>query len=194
MGGRLVRENRIDEAIWCFELIRAIHPEVRLVIFGEGPDRPRLERFTRLVSDSHVVRFLGYRDDLSEILPMSDVVWSMGGDRFAYPLTVLEAMAGSVPVVAVDDSAIGQMISETGAGVIVPLDDRAKRAMRTIALLEDKQRAKELGASGERTVQERFRVDEMVSAYEEVYEDALNAKGRRFSSSRTETHQQAQLA
>ena len=194
VGGQLVRENRIDEAIWCFELIRAIHPQVRLLILGEGPDRPRLERFTRLVSDSHVVRFLGDRDDIRELLPMADVVWSMGEDRFAFPLSVLEAMAAGVPVVAVDDSAIGQMILDKEAGLTVPLDDRAKRAVRTMTLLEDKQQAKAIATPGQLVVQETFGVDKMISAYDEAYEDALTAIGDQYSSKRNETREEAQSA
>ena len=61
VAGQLLRSQQVDEAIWHFELVRTLDEKVRLLIFGDGPDRHRLERFTRLTSEPEAVRFLGYR-------------------------------------------------------------------------------------------------------------------------------------
>ncbi len=61
IAGQLTRDKSLEEAIWCFELVRTLDESARLIFFGDGPDRHRLERFARLASDASAIRFLGYR-------------------------------------------------------------------------------------------------------------------------------------
>ena len=93
VAGPLVRSQCVDEAIWDFELVRTLDENVRLLIFGDGPDRHRLERFARLTSEPAAIRFLGYRADFRELLPHADLFWHTADAGEALPLTVLEAMA-----------------------------------------------------------------------------------------------------
>ncbi len=77
VAGPLVRSKRLDDTMWHFELVRVLHPQARLLIVGDGPDRTRLEQFALQVSEPDCVRFLGYRDDLSELLTHVDVYWQL---------------------------------------------------------------------------------------------------------------------
>ena len=56
--GPLERMKHIDEAIWCFELVRVLHPSARLVVVGDGLDRQRLERLALAISEPGCVRFV----------------------------------------------------------------------------------------------------------------------------------------
>jgi glycosyltransferase involved in cell wall biosynthesis len=135
-AGPLVREKQIDEAIWCYELVRVIHPKARLIVFGDGPDRARLERYAELVSEPGCVRFPGYRGDLLELLPSVDVFWQLTPSR-ATPHALLEAMAAGVPVVASDVPAHRAVITSDATGLLVPLGHRAAAGRATDRLLND---------------------------------------------------------
>jgi glycosyltransferase involved in cell wall biosynthesis len=136
LAGPLIRQKQIDEAIWCYELVRVIHPQARLIVFGGGPDRARLERYAELVSEPGCVRFPGYRGDLLELLPSVDVFWQLTPSR-ATPHALLEAMAAGVPVVASDVPAHRAVIASDATGLLVPLGHRAAAGRATDRLLND---------------------------------------------------------
>ena len=76
--------------------MRVLHPQARLVVFGDGPDRERLERFAGLVSEPACVVFCGYRADWTQLLPAVDVYWQLE-PASTTPFALLEAMACGVP-------------------------------------------------------------------------------------------------
>jgi glycosyltransferase involved in cell wall biosynthesis len=146
LAGPLVRGKQIDEAIWSFELVRVLHPQARLVVFGDGPDRARLERYAELVSDPAVVHFAGYRGDLLELLPHVDLFWQLTPSRSA-PHALLEAMAAGVPVVASDMPAHRAAIEAGATGLLAPLGGRAAVARATDRLLNDAALAARIGTA-----------------------------------------------
>jgi len=164
VAGPLTREQQIDEAIWYFELVRTLDERVRLLIFGDGPDRHRLERFSRLASDPTAIRFLGYRTDFRELLSHADLFWKTAVRGEALPMTVLEAMAAGVPVVANDESGCRTVIDDGNNGYLVPDKDRAAFARKTLQLVQDSQLAGQLGT-------DRFSVEAMTQAYVQLYRE-----------------------
>lgn len=177
VAGPLTRSQQIDEAIWHYELLRTLDERLRLVIFGDGLDRPRVERFARLTSEPHSIRFLGYRDDFRELLPHADLFWHTGVADKTLPLTVLEAMTASVPVVANCGSGsepILNMIIDDGMnGYLIANNDRAVFARQTRKLLADKKHAGEIASTALRMVGERHSVDAMMQAYADAYDKLL---------------------
>ncbi|MCG8450820.1 MAG: glycosyltransferase, partial [Pirellulales bacterium] len=169
VAGRLVREKRIEEAIWCFELVRTLNDRARLLIFGDGPERPRWERFARLASESADIRFLGYRPDYRKLLPHVDVFWHASEESRAAPISILEAMAAQIPVVATRSAACGMVVEEAQNGYLVPLEGRAARARHTLRLLEDQQLATQIGSAGARVIADNFTAEAMTDAYAALY-------------------------
>jgi len=169
VAGPLTREQQIDEAIWYFELVRTLDERLRLLIFGDGPDRHRLERFSRLASDPTAIRFLGYRSDFRELLSHADLFWQTAVRSEALPMTVLEAMAAGVPVVANDESGCRLVIDDGTNGYLVPDKDRAAFARRTLQLVQDSQLAGQLGTQAAETIADRFSVEAMTQAYARLY-------------------------
>ncbi len=143
VAGPLTRDQRIDEAIWNFELVRTLEPRVCLLIFGDGPDRHRCERFARLASDPPSIRFLGYRPDFRALLPHADLFWHTAAPSQNFPLTVLEAMAAHVPVLATEGPATTKILATPNdtdhAGTLIPNGDRAIFARHTLRVLKDPQ-------------------------------------------------------
>jgi glycosyltransferase involved in cell wall biosynthesis len=168
VAGRLERRKELDEAIWCFELVRVLHPAARLLVFGDGPDRERLERYAELVSEPGCVVFPGYRRDLLDLLPNVDVFWQL--DRASVtPHALLEAMAAGVPVVASDVSAHRAAVSSGENGFLTARRSRAEVARVTDQLLGDANLAQRVGAAAALAVQQRWSIEECVAACERLY-------------------------
>ena len=168
VAGPLTRTKRIDEAIWCFELVRTINERAVLLIFGDGPERQQLERFTRLVSEPEAVKFLGYREDIAYWLSHADVFWHPG-EESSISAAILESMAARVPVVASDLPAHRELIEHGRTGLLAPIGSRAGLARHTLRLLEDADFANEIGGAAVEEVSNRFSSAAMVGTYRDLY-------------------------
>ena len=169
VAGPLRRRKNFDEAIWCFELVRVLHESARLLVIGDGPDRARLERFARQVSEPGCVRLLGYRDDMADLLPLADVYWQLDAATTT-PLALLEAMAAGVPAVASDVPAHRAVIRPAETGCLAPPGNRAETARLTDEMLGDRPWAARLGAAGAALVAERWSLDAAIAAFGRLYD------------------------
>jgi glycosyltransferase involved in cell wall biosynthesis len=167
--GPLLAHKRVDDAIWCFELVRVLYDDACLLVIGDGSQRRRLERFARLVCAPGSVRFLGLRADVAEILPHVDVFWQRS-EWEAGPNAMLEAMAARVPVVATDIGPHARFIEHERTGFLSPVGSRADCTRLTDQLLSDPQRARRVGAAARAYVGQQYSVERMTSAYEQLYE------------------------
>jgi glycosyltransferase involved in cell wall biosynthesis len=142
--------------------------DVHLAFVGDGWIKPRVEeRAAELGADW--AHFLGTRSDVPALLPLSDVVIQPSlADTM--PLTVMEAMAIGIPVLATDVGDVPSML-EGRAGMIVPPGDRTALEAGLTELLNDPSRRAELGAAGEEIAAGRDSAT-MVRSYEDLFERA----------------------
>jgi glycosyltransferase involved in cell wall biosynthesis len=138
----LIRERRLDDPIWCFELVRVLHPTARLLVIGDGPDRLRLERFARLVCEAGTVCFAGKRLDWWEFLVHSEVIWEPPPGPLPSPV-LATALGLGIPVVADDCPVHREAVGSAAHGVLVPAGNRAKWARATDVVLSDRQERQE---------------------------------------------------
>lgn len=167
-AGSLVRTKELDEAIWCYELVRVLHPKARLVIFGDGPDRDRLERYARLVSEPGCVRFAGFRADLGDLLPHADAYWQLD-PAWRASHALLEAWAAAAPIIASDVGAHGAAITHGSTGLLVALRSRADVARATDQLLSNADFARRLGQTAAETASQTWSVEKTLAACEALY-------------------------
>jgi glycosyltransferase involved in cell wall biosynthesis len=170
--GRLWPQKRTKDLIWAADLLRVLHDEMRLLVIGDGPERPQLERFARLASDLDHIRFLGHRDDVWRILPHMDVFWN-GSAYEGQSNAVMEAMAAGVPVVASDIPGNRELVVEGETGYLVPIDGRAARARATRLILDDAELVTRMGAAAKQRMAEEFSVSRMIERNVAVYREAL---------------------
>jgi glycosyltransferase involved in cell wall biosynthesis len=165
---RLAPPKRVDLLLdaWSGTAIDAL-----LLVAGDGPDRSSLEH--RAAGLDGRVRFLGDRRDVRRLLAAADVL-VLPSDREGLPMTVLEAMAAGVPVVA---SAVGGLASfdpETIAlvppGSASALGDAVRRA------LADPGRSRRVAEVAREVVRRRYSSAGMRSAYENLYEELLGGR------------------
>ncbi|MDN4174399.1 glycosyltransferase family 4 protein [Nocardioides sp. SOB77] len=138
-----------------------------LLLAGDGPARPGLERRVADAGLADRVRLLGDRHDVDRLLAAADLLL-LASDREGLPVSVLEAMGAGVPVAA---SAVGGLTSLAGAVELVaePTVDAWAASVRR--LLEDPGRRRDLAAAAGALVEERFSPAAMTASYDAIYTD-----------------------
>jgi glycosyltransferase involved in cell wall biosynthesis len=149
-------------------------PDAYLLIVGEGGRRDDLERQARQLRIAHRVVFTGRRDDVPAVTAALDVA-VLPSYREAQGLTILEAMALSRPVVASNVGGIPEMIEDGVTGLLVPPRDPAALAAAIVRLLKEHSFADTLGRASHDLVHDRFCIELMVKAVEEIYDEGARA-------------------
>lgn len=172
--GRLWPQKRYKDLIWAAELLRVIRDDMHLVIFGDGPQRWRLERFRDQIGSRERVHFLGSRDDVARWLPQLDCYW-LGSGYEGQSNALMEAMSAGLPVVATDIPGNRDLVVHEQTGFLVNVGDRAAFAHYTNRLLNDPPLARRLGAAGRERMKSDFSVAGMIQGHDALYRSLCNA-------------------
>lgn len=143
-------------------------PDVTFLIVGRGRLREELETQARSLGVDPYIRFLGHRDDVRDLLGLFDV-FVLPSLSEGMPLSLLEAMAAGVPVVATRVGGVIDVLEDGKTGLLIPPEDIQPLAESIITLLEDRALAKEIGEVARQVVRRRFSVSRMVDDYKEIY-------------------------
>ncbi|HEX5038602.1 MAG TPA: glycosyltransferase family 4 protein, partial [Candidatus Limnocylindria bacterium] len=151
-------------------------PEARLAVVGEGSEASALADLAASLGVGDRVLFTGRRDDVSALTGDLTVA-VLPSLREAQGISILEAMARRVPVVASAVGGIPEVITSGTDGLLVPPGDAAALADAITALLTDDELRERIGAAGYRTVVERYSIDAQVRRTELVYDEELARAG-----------------
>ena len=158
-------------------LLRRDHPGVQVVIAGEGRDRPRIEAAIARHDAGDVVRLLGRRPDVPDLLAAVDVAVS-SSDFEGSPLAVIEYMAAGKAIVATRVGGVPDLIDDGLHGLLVERRDPAGLARAVSVLLGDSDLRARLGAAARRRQQREFRIETTVRRFERLYEELFAASDR----------------
>ena len=176
--GTVGRRKGMLHAVQAMPRILSAHPKTRLAVVGslshsEYVDQVRaLARQLRV--DSHVL-WLGQRDDVHELMPAMDVYLQPSLDE-PLGLSILEAMASGLPVVATRVGGIPEVIVPGETGLLVPPANGDALADATIALLDDPTRRQQYGAAGRARVLAQFAPDALVPRIEAVFQRVVHPR------------------
>jgi N-acetyl-alpha-D-glucosaminyl L-malate synthase BshA len=157
--------KRIEDAILVFAKVKEFIPS-KLVLIGDGEERPNIERLVRKLGISEDVRFLGKLEAMEEVLSVADL-FIMPSEKESFGLAALEAMACKVPVISSNTGGLGELNIHGVTGFLSDvgdIDDMVKNALYILdeAHLEGfKERALERA--------QEFNMDTIVKQYEEYY-------------------------
>ena len=173
VGGTLDASSGAKDAVWAFDMLRYESPDLHLVVFGDGPDRGKLEDLARsLGRGDDRVRFVGHVPDLAALVGQATVVWvtpRTGGGNVA-----LEAMAAARPVVGFASEDMAECVLDGETGFLLPHGDRIRLAAKTRALLDKPPLAAQLGEAGRSRVIERHAVDRAADQLTRVYREVAD--------------------
>jgi glycosyltransferase involved in cell wall biosynthesis len=149
-------------------------PDARLLLIGDGPDRPVLEALARRLGIERSVVFMGNRGDIASCLSVADVLVLASVTVECFPYAALEAMAMGKPVVSTAVGGLPEMIEDGVTGhLVAPRDPRALAGRMLEVLLRD-DRGAALGAAARRRVETRFDLGTSVRMIERELVAAAN--------------------
>lgn len=156
------------------------HPEhnrpggVKLLMVGDGPDRPEAERLAREGGVHGDVRFLGKQEPVEEILSIADLfVMPSGSETFG--LAALEAMACEVPVVSTNIGGLPELVLDGETGFLCDLGDIDAMTLACRRILTDEALHERMATASYERAAGTFALDEVVPVYEAHYERVLDA-------------------
>jgi sugar transferase (PEP-CTERM/EpsH1 system associated) len=175
---RLSPEKDFPTLLKATSLAARLVPNFRLLLVGDGPERPMLEELARDLKIADRVQFLGERNDVPDLLAQAGFFVSASLTE-GVSLTLLEAMAVGLPVLATAVGGNPEVVADGITGHLVPSADPDALAAGIVRLCRDQQRWDELGRQGRRRVEECFNIRHMLRDYETLYGQVLADKGVR---------------
>jgi glycosyltransferase involved in cell wall biosynthesis len=152
----------------AFARIRGHVPDAALVLIGDGPERTALEARAAAAGIADAVSFLGTRSDVRRLLPGLDLFVNSSRTE-GVSLTIVEAMAAGLPVVATRVGGTPEVVADGRTGLLVPPADPETMAAAAAALAADPERARRLGVAARALAEERFAFDRMLDRYVSAY-------------------------
>jgi glycosyltransferase involved in cell wall biosynthesis len=156
------------------ELVHGM-PGVKCLILGEGPMEAELKEQVRHLRLEASVKFFKINGQPAEILPAFDV-FAMPSLQEGQGLSVMEAQACGVPVVASRVGGLVEVVKDGETGILVPPRDHLALADALIKILADKELASRFGLAGREWIMNNFSVDGMVDRTLDVYQGVLKEK------------------
>ena len=145
----------------------------RFFIAGDGELRPRLEALIRELRLQDVVRLLGWRRDVADLLHAMDI-FLLTSLFEGLPRAVLQAMAAGVPVVATAVDGIPEVVEDGVSGLLVPAGCPDMAARRLLQLAGDDSLRQRCVAAGRSRVDGSFDIRNMVGELDRLYLSLLN--------------------
>lgn len=170
-AGRFVPEKGVQTLVDAFKIVVDRQPGARLVLVGDGPERPVIER--RIAASG-----LGERVEITGWLP-----WEEADRRLAtvavqavpslweepFGLVAAEAMVRGTPVVASDIGGLGEVVEQGRTGRLVPPGDPEALAAAVLTLLDDREAARGIALAGQVVARERYALGPFVERMIGIY-------------------------
>ena len=162
--------KRVQDVIGIFEKVRKQIP-VKLIMIGDGPERPMAEELCREIGYCDDVRFVGKQEQMEEILPIADL-FLLTSDYESFGLAALEAMASSVPVISTNAGGLPEINVHEHTGYMANVGDVEAMAMYALLALNNDALLAQLKKNAYQQAV-RFDIQNIVPLYEALYEKVI---------------------
>lgn len=150
-------------------------PRLRLWIAGDGPMRAEVEARTRQLRLEERVHFLGYREDVPDLMQAADALLLTSRSE-GVPQVITQALGLGLPVVSTRVGSVSELIDHERTGLLGPPEDADALAHALARLLDHPAWARQLAANGQAHVRAHYSLEAMLDATEKVYAQALEDK------------------
>ncbi|HCU35204.1 MAG TPA: hypothetical protein DGT21_06990 [Armatimonadetes bacterium] len=156
------------------------HPDTCLLVIGdtgfwEDDYKQELHTLAEEMGCAHAVRWLGFREDVQQLLALTDIV-VLPSDTEPFGMVLIEAMAAGKPVIATRAAGPMEIVNDGETGLLVPIGDAGALAEAACTLLADPTRAGQMGRAGRARAEEMFDISRLVEQLYGVY-DSLSGAG-----------------
>lgn len=162
--------KRVDDVMKIFKLVNAALPS-KLLLIGDGPERPALEAMCREMGLCDEVRFLGKQEAVEELLAISDLFLIPSGSE-SFGLAALEAMACQVPVISSNVGGLPEVNIHGETGFLSDIGNVEEMAQHAIDLLSNDDLLQRFRENALRQAK-RFDIEHILPEYEAYYEEIL---------------------
>lgn len=172
---RLSAEKDFPTLLQAMKRVHSEIPEAKLQLIGDGPERASLESLSRALGLESCVEFHGdCRDVPAKLANAACFVSSSLTEGIS--LTLLEAMAVGLPVVATSVGGNPEIVMDGVTGRLIPPRDPAQLAAALIATIRQRANWKDWGLAGRKRVEDHFNVRRMVGDYQRLYAELMSAR------------------
>jgi len=164
--------KRVEDVVEVFDKIRKEIPS-KLLLAGDGPDRPKIEALCRKLGTCQDVHFLGKIKNIEEVYSVADL-FLLPSETESFGLAALEAMASSVPVISSNTGGIPEINIHGQTGFLSNVGDVDDMAINAIRLLKDDALMAKFKEAAYQKAKE-FSEDRIIPLYEDLYERVLSS-------------------
>jgi glycosyltransferase involved in cell wall biosynthesis len=152
-------------------------PNTKFLVIGRGQLEDELKKEAYNLGIGSNVKFLGFREDIKELLKIMDV-FVLSSITESFSIATLEAMASGTPVVCTRSGGPEEIITHEKSGLLVPSKDIESLASAICRLIKDKDLANRISKEGLKTA-ERFAIYSMLDQYESLYLKCFNYRANK---------------
>ena len=158
----------------AFSQVLLQEPAARLLVIGdtgfwESDYKDALRRQAEELGCAEAIRWLGFREDIPELLALTDVVVLPSRDE-PFGIVLVEAMAAEKPVIATRTAGPLEIVEAGVTGLLVEHGNEGELAEAIVELLRDPQRARAMGEAGRKRAVEMFDISRLIDQLYGVYE------------------------
>lgn len=164
--------KRVQDVVKTFARISETMP-AKLLLVGDGPEMTPVCRLVKKLGLTDKVHFLGKQENLEELYSISDLKLLLS-EKESFGLVALEAMACGVPCIGTNVGGMPEVIQHGETGYICELGDIEDISSKAILLLSNQQLHQEFANNGVLIVNKKFRAEQIVGQYEQLYYKLLN--------------------
>lgn len=144
----------------------------KLVIVGEGPEEAAIRAEAERLGIAGRVLLPGFAAEPSRYVGLFDI-FALSSNSEQFPISVVEAMAAGLPVVAPAVGDIANMVAEENVPLVTPRGDEAALGPAMLALAGDGERRRSIGAANQALARARYDEATMIAAYRRLYGGAI---------------------
>ena len=173
--GQLIPRKGHRYLLEAMAQLKAGHPNLKVIIFGQGPLENELRERTAKLGLGGTVQFAGFRRDLDDYLACLDLLVHPALTE-GLGVAALKAAAAGIPVVGFAAGGLSEAVADGETGILVPPKDVEALGEAVARLIENPELRRSFGDAGRVRMQLEFSIESMVDGHVQLYESILSGR------------------